>query len=514
MTLSKLYTSIFTACLALSIAGCSDPKGNEGKVSEEQANSVDDAEALEDLSYTLYTGQTELFVEFTPLIVGQTSKFAAHLTKLGPAFKPFTEGQLTVSLVKGNKGIRHTVDTPRSPGIFGPKLQPTTAGEGYRLIFDVKAGALTDQFVIENVTVYPDLKTAIAQQPKPEEKGNEISYLKEQAWKVEFANQEVKKGPFYEVIKTSGQVMPAQGDEVVLTAKADGIVEFVGSGLLAGKTVTKGQPLFTVKGGGLADDNLNVKLAQLRANYQKAQVDYNRASELVKDQIIPRKEYESIKLQYETARREYQALAGAFKGGGLRIGAPQSGFIKEVAITSGQFVEAGQPIATISRNRGLVIRADVPQQYFSQLSSISSANFRASTGKEVFSLEDLNGKLVSYAKSTAPDSYYTPVFFQIDPNKQLLPGAYLEVYLKSKSAGEAIVVPESALLEEQGVYYVYVQTAGESFEKREVKLGTSDASQVQVLSGVREGERVVTKGAYQIKLATLSGAMPAHGHEH
>jgi membrane fusion protein, heavy metal efflux system len=61
---------------------------------------------------------------------------------------------------------------------------------------------------------------------------------------------------------------------------------------------------------------------------------------------------------------------------------------------------------------------------------------------------------------------------------------------------------------------VYVQTAGESFEKREVKLGASDAAQVQLLSGVQEGERVVTKGAYQIKLATLSGTMPAHGHEH
>jgi membrane fusion protein, heavy metal efflux system len=61
---------------------------------------------------------------------------------------------------------------------------------------------------------------------------------------------------------------------------------------------------------------------------------------------------------------------------------------------------------------------------------------------------------------------------------------------------------------------VYVQTGGESFQKREVKLGAADGINVQLLSGVEEGERVVTKGAYQIKLSQASGTMPAHGHEH
>ena len=77
-----------------------------------------------------------------------------------------------------------------------------------------------------------------------------------------------------------------------------------------------------------------------------------------------------------------------------------------------------------------------------------------------------------------------------------------------------MTVPVSALIEEQGVFYVYVQTEGESFQKRELKLGANDGQKVQVLSGVSEGERVVTKGGYQIKLSQASGALPAHGHEH
>jgi len=73
------------------------------------------ANGLASLSYTLYTDKTELFVEFNPLIVGTTSKFAAHLTKLGENFTALTEGTVTVSLIMGDKGVRHTEEAPASP---------------------------------------------------------------------------------------------------------------------------------------------------------------------------------------------------------------------------------------------------------------------------------------------------------------------------------------------------------------------------------------------------------------
>ena len=78
---------IALSLLIISIAAC------KGKVSEEG----NEKEELQALAYTLYTTKSELFVEFKPLVVGQTSKFAAHLTKLGENFLPFTEGTVTVS---------------------------------------------------------------------------------------------------------------------------------------------------------------------------------------------------------------------------------------------------------------------------------------------------------------------------------------------------------------------------------------------------------------------------------
>jgi multidrug efflux pump subunit AcrA (membrane-fusion protein) len=75
-----------------------------------------------------------------------------------------------------------------------------------------------------------------------------------------------------------------------------------------------------------------------------------------------------------------------------------------------------------------------------------------------------------------------------------------------------MLVSIEALIEEQGSYSVYVQNSGEGFEKRPVKLGLSDGEKVQILAGLSQGERVVSKGTFQLKLATMSGEMPTHSH--
>ena len=181
-------------------------------------------------------------------------------------------------------------------------------------------------------------------------------------------------------------------------------------------------------------------------------------------------------------------------------------------ITDGQFVDTGAPLAVISKNKKLVIRADLSQTVFSGINGIGSANFRTLNG-QVYSLGELNGRLVSIGKS-AENTLFVPVHFEVNNRAGLVPGTFVEVYLKTNAQTSALVIPASAVMEEQGTYFCYVQTAGESFEKRELQIGAQDGQLVQVLSGLEEGERVVTKGAYNIKLSTASGTLPAHGHEH
>lgn len=472
-----------------------------------------EASGLEPLAYTLYSEKTELFVEFKPLTVGNVSRFATHLTLLGDEFTPLAEGKVTVSLTVGDQGLRASVDHASSPGIFRLALKPETAGQG-KLVFDVVTKDFTDQFVIDAITVYPDEPTALKNQ-QPEGSNNEVTYLKEQAWKVPFANALVVRTAYHSIIKTSGIVTPAPGDEAVVSATSDGIVKFTHKNLTVGTPVKSGASLFTISGGGLAQGNMDTRYQQALATYTQAKANYERAKELVKDQIVSQRAYLEAKVTYEKAQTAFTMLSKNYSTGlGQANTASISGYLANILVMDGQYVTAGTPLATISKNQRLLLQANISQKYFSLLPAITSANFKIAGSENVYDTKDLNGHVVSYGRNAGTGAAFVPLLFEIDNTINLIPGSVVEFYLKTAPIPNALVIPISALLEEQGNFFVYVQTGGERFEKREVTIGESDGEKVQVLSGLTEGERVVTQGAWQIKLSTASGTMPAHGHEH
>ena len=475
---------------------------------------VAEAPGLEPLAYTLYTDKTELFVEFKPLVVGQESRFAAHFTALGDLFKAIGEGTITLTLAGNGSAQSISAEKPEVPGIFRLRMSPERAGI-YSLVFDIKTPAYTDKITIENVEVFPDAKTAIEKQAPEEGGSSDISYLKEQAWKVEFANAPARVQPFSEVVKTSGQILSAPGDEAILTAQISGIVSFSGKNMVVGSSVASGAKLFSVKSNEVVQSNLGAAVRQAENDVATAQKQFDRAAELVKDKIISEKDFLETKLRLENTQTALNNMSVSrnFNQNRQNVAAPMGGFLKNVLVENGTFVQAGQPLATISKNKKLLLRADVSQRYFPKLASFTAANFKTADGGQVFSTRELNGRVVSTGKSAGAGSPFLPIHFEIDNAGSFIPGSVVEVFLQSGTK-PALVIPTSALLEEQGIFYAYVQTEGESFQKRELKIGASDGMNVQVLSGIVEGERVVTKGAYQIKLSTASGTMPAHGHEH
>ena len=498
---------LFYVIALLLFVACQSKQNNSG-------NSKDGATASElpSLSYTIYTNQSELFAEFRTLVVSDTAKLGGHFTHLGESFTAITDGTITLTLTVGEKTVSQTSTVSSSPGIFRYTFVPEKSGTG-RMVFDIKNKEFTDQIVIDNVTVYADAKSAIASQ-KEEPKSNQISYLKEQAWKVEFANKAVVRQRFYEIIKTTGEILSAQGDEMVVTANANGIVTFTGNKAVIGTPVRSGDILFAITGKNLTDGNPETRFTQTKVAFEKAKADFDRAQLLTKDNIISQKDFLEIKARYETEQSNFNNLSRNYQAGGQKVVSPLSGFVKNILVSEGQYVTVGQPIASVSQNKRLVLKAEVSQKYFSKLPLIASANFKTAYDNKTYSIESLNGRLMSFGKSNDAQTLFIPVTFSFDNKGEIVPGSLVDVYLKLQPFDGAIVIPVTALIEEQGVFFVYIQTAGESVVKRELKLGGSDGINIQVLAGLNEGERVVTKGAYQIKLATASGAIPAHGHAH
>ena len=200
MKISKIIFAIAIVSI-FTITSCEATKSKseitEVHSHEHDADETHVGEENPRLDHTIWTDKTELFVEFPALTVGSPSRFAAHFTVLDK-HKSVREGSVTVSLIKGDKGLRNTVDAPSSPGIFSPTIQPKETGT-YQLVFELTTPEYSDKITIDDVTVYANADDAIKALGTTEEDGS-ISFLKEQAWKIDFQTAPVISDKIYNVI--------------------------------------------------------------------------------------------------------------------------------------------------------------------------------------------------------------------------------------------------------------------------------------------------------------------------
>lgn len=499
----RKYILLNIGVLAMLFSGCTSAQPNNH-------DSEDHHDEARTLSYTLWTEKTELFVEFKPLIVGETTTFAAHFSEM-KNFKAITEGKVTASLIKGKSGIRHSVDAPDSPGIFKPSLMPKSIGT-YSLVFEIVSPTFSDKITIENVNVYNNLEEASHDLPPKKENPNEIVFLKEQAWNMDFANTPVVKDTIYNVIKTGGEILPAQGDEKTITATANGIVIYRKSSMTVGSTVSSGQSLFTISGSSITSNNIQSEYLNAKSNFEQAKSNLERKELLFESKSISKANYEEAVLAFKLAETEFNNLSIDYSKNGKSISSSVSGYIKKLYKTEGEFVDIGSPLALVTQNKKLTLRADVNQSDYNLLNNGMTANF-VFNGR-TYNINDIGGKLLSYGRSVEHESAKIPVYFELMNAEDVLPGAFIEVWIKTHVKADGLKIPVSALLEEYGQYSVMVQLSGEAFELRNIQTGVSDGQYIEVISGLEEGERVVTRGAYQVKMASMSGQVPEHGHSH
>ena len=339
----------------------------------------------------------------------------------------------------------------------------------------------------------------------------EIVFKKALAEAVGLQTVTVNPAPFTDVIKTSGRVMAAQGEESVIVATVPGVISFGSLPFVDGTAVRKGQAVLSIASNALSDGDV---AAKAKFAYETAKKEYERMQALVGDKIVSAKDFEQARLNYENAKVAYEAIAGKQTAKGVSVVSPLNGYLKNIQVKEGDYVSVGQPLATISQNNRLVLRADVSERYYNDLPMIQTANFMTPYDNALYKLSDLRGRLLSYGKASDMNSFYVPVTFEFDNKGAVIPGSFVEIFLLTKPMENVLSVPVSALIEEQGVYSVFIRLDEEGYKKQWVTLGANNGSEVQILSGLKPGDEVVTRGAYQIKLSSASNAIPAHSHSH
>lgn len=322
----------------------------------------------------------------------------------------------------------------------------------------------------------------------------------------------VKPGTFHGVIHTSGKVMAASCDETTVVATISGRVGYKGH-VSEGLKIASGTTLFTITSAGMqvADGD---PVQRARIEYERAERDYTRAQLLAKDKIVSEKDLAVAKAEYEAVKLTYTTVQHTRSAGGVVVAAPRGGYIKQCLVNEGDYVEAGQPLAIITQNQHLYLRAEVPERRFNELNRIRCAKFRTSYSQKLYGISDMGGHIQSYGRSSEVNNSYIPVIFEFNNTGDVVQGSYAEIYLITDDRQNVITLPLTSLTEEQGLHYVYIQTDEEGYRKQEVRLGENDGDRVEILSGIKANDKVVVKGAIQVKLASAANAIPAHNHNH
>mgnify|MGYP006276528047 CR=1 FL=1 len=341
---------------------------------------------------------------------------------------------------------------------------------------------------------------------------DDIVFTKEAAWESGMGVKVLDFEPFSATLKTPGKIELAPGAVNKVTASIRGKVNFRIPDLMEGKQVTKGEILFNVIPSENTPENHSTALRKARKNLERAKEEYKRADYLYKEDIISENELLDAKLAKELASENYNALASGNSSYGVNITAPASGYIGNITIENGEHINTGALLCSVIHGENYILKADIPQQYYPEMKGVSSFQFHIPG--QGFRSDKIQIEQENMILSKSLHSSYASASLPIESSTGLLPGAYAEIYFSLPAKTEQIVIPKTSLMEAEGNYYVYVMTGGESFEKRDVVTGQENRDQIVIKQGLQSGDILVTDGAYNLKLASMSGNLPSHNHDH
>src|SRR5690606_26410376 len=189
------------------------------------------------------------------------------------------------------------------------------------------------------------------------------------------------------------------------------------------------------------------------------------------------------------------------------------GIIAELFVAPGSWVSEGDPLLRIVNRDRLWLDVGVPEAYVGRLGEVSGAWFTLDSVTGVIELP--RATLISIGTEVDPATRTLPIRFEVDNIRgDLFAGMTTQAHLVADTPLLTVAVPADAVVDDNGTDVVFVQTGGESFERRPVRLGIRDGDFVEISDGVTPGEWVVVDGAWSVKLAATGSESMGHGHAH
>jgi cobalt-zinc-cadmium efflux system membrane fusion protein len=473
-----------------------------------------------DESVTVYADGLELFMEYPAFVVGEDSPLVAHFTDARDpdGFVWVTEGKVTATL-KYADGAEETfsIDHLLRNGIFKPVVRPTKEGKA-TLTLRLE-GPVSGTVSVGEVTVYDSISAAVAAAPEEVAGEPTVPYLKESQWKTVYATALAER-------RTLRAAFPAPAE---ITAPTGKLVEIASpfSGRIAtetppriGQAVTAGEQLGTVIPLGQDRGEADVARARAEADLALAEAAAERARRLFPGSISQR-QLDAAESDVIVARRALDAARGrqggwrATGGAGFDLRSPIDGVVAFTEVLPGRVISEGTPLLTVVDASRLWAVAHVFESDAARIFATPGLELEVSGHEFPLVLDTSHGaEVVSVGSAIDPRTRTVPVIVAFDNPGNLMPGMFAQARVYTAESRDAIAIPVRAVVDDGGFPTVFVMEDGESFFKRRVVTGARDGDWIEVVSGVSDGERVVSRGTWEVKLATMPGAIPAHGHQH
>ncbi|HOH42854.1 MAG TPA: efflux RND transporter periplasmic adaptor subunit [Candidatus Hydrogenedentes bacterium] len=390
--------------------------------------------------------------------------------------------------------------------------------------------------------------------------GNAIFFSKEQQWVLPLVTAQAFRGGLVERYRIPATVQETPHSRAALTAPLSGrlLPPEGGSFPGIGEEVEEGQVLAgvlpTLQGGEALARESNIHSLQgqrteLAVQAAQARGDAERARALVQQHASALDRAERLQVAKAGSQREVEeqrsALASAQallreaeqteaqvrkalaalptlesreeEGVAAWIRSPITGRITRLAAGPGTQVDGGQMLIEVVNADEVLIEGQVPEVLAPALSRPLHACYElpAFPG-ELFEMEAPEGEREPWLQPQVKEESRTVplIFYTRNQEERLRIGMTLTLLADGKKEEDALQIPHSALVDENGIPTVYVMLTGEHFQKRPIRTGISDGVMTEVLDGLQEGDRVVVRGAYAVRLAGLAGGGVGSAHVH
>ncbi|MCG7588643.1 efflux RND transporter periplasmic adaptor subunit [Photobacterium sp. OFAV2-7] len=273
--------------------------------------------------------------------------------------------------------------------------------------------------------------------------------------------------------------------------------QLVSLSLIEGQRVKKGQLLAQLD----ARDAKNT-LLNAESNYELADLDYKRKRELLKKKLISKSEFDIASASFKASKASLQSAKDNLQY--TRIEAPFSGVIAQVSLDNHQMIQAGQTVLTLQSEKQLDVTIQMPE---SMLIDMNDNQWQSSNQPKV----RFSGSAATYpvtykehASKISPGTQAYQVTFTLSQPAELnvLPGMSAELLLNSSESSNVIaVIPIAAVVndDDSGETLVWsYDTELEKLERRLVTLGRVKSNGVEILSGLKHGDKIVIAGSSQL----------------